>query len=189
VSEIEAIKVVAEVLEKLQTDERVRVLNWANAKFSNHSAPATSSVVASNGIATPASASPSRAVAKKQKTTVKAKTIISMDKTLNLSPSGKQSASEFAGVKSPSNLKEKCVVAAYYLREIVGMQKVTTQAVFTFFKTLSWVAPTDMKNTLQQAGSAGWLDTADAEDIKITSLGENLVEHKLSAKSSKTGKS
>jgi hypothetical protein len=118
----------------------------------------------------------------KAKTTKKAKTIISMDKTLNLSPQGKQSAVQFATAKAPSNARHKCVVAAYYLRDVIELEKITAQSVFTFFKSVQWPAPSDMKNTLQQAGSAGWLDTADSEDIKITSLGENLVEHDLPEK-------
>ncbi len=32
---------------------------------------------------------------------------------------------------------------------------------------------------MHQAGSAGWLDTADSEEIKLTSMGENLIEHEL----------
>jgi hypothetical protein len=35
---------------------------------------------------------------------------------------------------------------------------------------------------LHQAGTSGWLDTSDSEDIKITSSGENLVEHDLPGK-------
>jgi len=77
---------------------------------------------------------------------------------------------------------QKCVVAVYYLRDKIGMEKVTVQAVFTYFKHLQWPIPTDLKNTLQQAGSEGWLDTANSEDIKLTAMGENLVEHALPAK-------
>jgi hypothetical protein len=105
-----------------------------------------------------------------------------MDKSLNLSPGGKPSAAQFAAEKKPSNVKQKCVVAVYYLRETLGLDKVTASAVHTFFKTLNWPLPADLKNALQQAGSAGWLDTADAADIKLTSMGENLVEHKLPPK-------
>lgn len=112
----------------------------------------------------------------------KPKTILSMDKNLNLNPAGKPSAAQFAAGKSPTNVKEKCVVAAYYLRDVLAVEKVTAQGVLTFFKHLSWPVPADLKNTLQQAGSAGWLDTSDSEDIKITSSGENLVEHDLPTK-------
>lgn len=105
-----------------------------------------------------------------------------MDKTLNLSPQGKQSAAQFAAAKAPSNVKEKCVVAVYYLRDVVELPNVTAQAVFTFFKSVQWPTPADLKNTLQQAGTDGWLDTANSEDIKLTSLGENLVEHDLPRK-------
>lgn len=106
-----------------------------------------------------------------------------MDKSLNLIPSGKQSAVQFGGDKAPTNVIQKCVVAVYYLRDILEMDKVTVEAVFTFFKTLSWPVPADLKNTLQQAGTHGFLDTSDSQHIKMTSLGENLVEHDLPAKS------
>jgi len=105
-----------------------------------------------------------------------------MDKSLNLSPGGKKSAATFAGEKAPQNVLQKAVVAAYYLRDVLEVEAVTAQGVFTFFKTLNWPVPSDMKNTLQQAGTKGWLDTKESEDIKITSMGENLVEHSLPPK-------
>jgi hypothetical protein len=105
-----------------------------------------------------------------------------MDKSLNLTPSGKPSATDFATEKTPSNNYQKAVVAVYYLRETIGLSAVTVPGVFTFFKAVGWPAPTDLRNTLQKAGSEGWLDTADGDDIKLTSMGENLVEHSLPAK-------
>ncbi len=102
-----------------------------------------------------------------------------MDKSLNLTPSGKPSANDFVAAKSPTNVMQKAVVAAYYLRETIGMSKVTLEAVLTVFKHVGWIVPADLKNTLQQAGTQGWLDTADSQDIKLTSSGENLVEHSL----------
>ncbi|MDB5598294.1 MAG: hypothetical protein JWN71_338 [Xanthobacteraceae bacterium] len=105
-----------------------------------------------------------------------------MDKGLNLTPQGKQSAAQFAIAKAPSNVREKCVVAVFYLRDVIGLEKINVIAVFTFFKTVQWPTPADLKNTLQQAGSAGWLDTADSDDIKLASLGENLIDHDLPRK-------
>jgi hypothetical protein len=172
--EIDAMKAVGNALEPLDLSARGRVLAWAHAKFGNGvpqvALPAPNALGA--GAATGSV---------KSKTSKKSKTVISMDKTLNLAPQGKPSAAAFAEEKKPSNVVQKSVVAAYYLRDVVGV-KVTPQGVFTFFKFVQWPAPTDMKNTLQQAGSAGWLDTADSEDIKITSSGENLVEHNMPSK-------
>lgn len=174
-SEGEAIKAIEDALDPLQADERSRVLAWVHLKYGGVPIPAAAPA------ATPAAPMAAPA-ATKAKATKKAKTIIAMDKTLNLIPAGKQSAMDFAAEKAPTNVKEKGVVAVYYLRDIIGMEKVTAQAVFTFFKTVMWPVPADLKNVLQQAGTMGWLDTADSEDIKLTSSGENLVEHSLSAK-------
>ncbi|MFZ5615938.1 MAG: hypothetical protein ACOZAA_01260 [Pseudomonadota bacterium] len=174
--EIDAMKAISAVIDKLQTEEKARVLVWVQSKFGG--APAASNLGAPTLRAAPMAPAGS-SLLPKIKAAKKAKTIISMDKTLNLLPQGKQSAVQFAAAKAPSNAKEKCVVAAYYLRDVIELQNVTAQAVFTFFKGVQWPMPADLKNTLQQAGSSGWLDTADSEDIKITSSGENLVEHHL----------
>lgn len=182
-SEINAIKAISDALEKLETEERARVLAWAQSKFGG-AVPVFAPHV-NTAQPTPSIAPIKTHAPKKAKTSKKTKTVISMDKTLNLQPQGKQSAIQFAGAKAPSNVREKCVVAVYYMRDILELKKVTLQAVFTFFKSVQWPTPTDLKNTLQQAGSAGWLDTANSEEIKLTSLGENLVEHSLPAKPKK----
>lgn len=182
--EIEAMKAIAGSLEKLSGEERVRVLGWANSKYSFSPASASPTKPSTSPDVEPAASKPTTkpVSAPKAKGSKKAKSIISMDKSLNLSPGGKKSAATFAGEKAPQNVLQKAVVAAYYLRDVLEVEAVTAQGVFTFFKTLNWPVPSDMKNTLQQAGTKGWLDTKESEDIKITSMGENLVEHSLPPK-------
>jgi hypothetical protein len=175
-SEVKAIEAVDNALAALDPDERARVLGWAQLKYgpaNREPAPAQP---------TPPAPPKTEVNTAKAKGSKKAKTIISMDKSLNLSPPDKTSAVQFATAKSPTNVMQKCVVAVYYLRDTIEVEKITVQAVFTFFKHLSWPVPADLKNTLAQAGTAGWLDTANSNDIKLTSLGENLVEHDLPAK-------
>ena len=188
-NEIEAIKLIAERLETLSDEERDRVLLWVNAKYGSAAAHAALGGGAAPPPPTPPSPTPTSPATKgsskstgKPKTSKKAKSIIGMDKSLNLTPSGKPSATTFATQKAPSNNNQKAVVAVHYLRDTIGMAAVTVPAVFTFFKTVGWPVPTDLRNTLQKAGSEGWLDTADGDDIKLTSMGENLVEHSLPAK-------
>jgi len=176
-SEVKAIETLDNALAALGPEERARVLAWAQLKYG---APAQiTPPIPPSAMTAPVNANKINNAAKAK---TSKKTIISMDKNLNLSPAGKPSAEQFAADKSPTNVMQKCVIAVYYLRETIEMQKVTTQAVLTFFKYLSWPVPADLRNTLQQAGSAGWLDTADGENIKLTSSGENLVEHGLPAK-------
>lgn len=184
-NEIEALKSISETLDKLMAEERSRVVNWVVSKFGG-STPAPVQNLRQTPVTGPNKASEDSREApiatRKAKVSKKAKTIISMDKSLNLAPQGQITAIQFAAAKSPSNAKEKSVVAVHYLRDVVGVEKVTVEGVFTFFKSVQWPAPTDLKNTLQQAGSDGWLDTADSGDIKLTSLGENIVEHTLPRK-------
>jgi len=176
-SEIEAIKAISEALEALDTDERTRVLSWAQSKFGGGAeANAAAMIQIPQATAGKSERRPQLATGKRPK---KAKTVISMDKNLNLSPQGKRSAAQFAAEKAPSNVKQKGVVAIFYLREIITLSKVNVQAVFTFFKHVQWPVPADLRNILHQAGTEGWLDTADGEDLKLTSMGENLVEHQL----------
>lgn len=185
--EIEAMKAIAEKLEKLSDDERGRVLSWANSKYGiGLPSPAVTNFVGAmkeSAAPTPTAQSPSIGKpSAKPKSSKKAKSIISMDKTLNLTPPGKKSAVDFATEKVPSSVTQKCVVAIYYLRETLAQPAISVSSVYTFFKTLGWPVPSDLKNTLQQAGTKGWLDTKDGEDIKLTSMGENLVEHSLPPK-------
>jgi hypothetical protein len=179
--ELEAMKTISDKLDKLPEAERHRVLAWVAAKYGGGAPP-----IEATG-PTPAPAS-KLAIAKEpakppaKKSGKKSKTLISMDKSLNLSPSGKTSGAEFAAKKEPSNSRHKCVVAAYYLREFIELEKISVSSVHTFFKAMAWPLPANLKNMLSQAGTAGWLDTSDFEDIKITPMGENLVEHSLPAK-------
>jgi hypothetical protein len=183
-SEVKAIEIIDNALAALGPEERARVLAWAHSKYG---APAQINSATDQpplAQATPAipAAADKSSNTSKPKTSKKTKTVISMDKNLNLNPAGKPSAVQFATDKSPTNVMQKCVVAVYYLRDTIEMQKVPVQAVFTFFKHLNWKVPADLRNALQKAGTEGWLDTADSEDIKLTSSGENLVEHDLPTK-------
>lgn len=170
-SEIEIIQMVYDALSELGDDDaRKRVLAWANAKFLGTS-PAPAQALS------PVAADAERAAGKKRKG--KAKVVLKQVKDLNLQPSGKKSARAFAEEKAPTNQKQKCVVAVYYLLNVLGLAKVGADHVYTFFKGVEWPAPANLPNTLHQAGSAGWLDTADSDDLKVTPIGENLVEHNL----------
>ncbi|MEO1303279.1 MAG: hypothetical protein AAFV36_08930 [Myxococcota bacterium] len=177
ISEGEALKVIDEALSSLDQDAQARIMAWANQKFLG-AAPA---VAAPAGVAAPAPSAPAAKKAEKKPSTrsSKPKPVLKVDKDINLFPEGKKSCNEFVEEKSPTNAKQKGVIAIYYVREILEYEKVTTSHVAAFFKAVGWAMPSNLPNTLQQAGTEGWLDTADAEDLKITSQGENLVEHRL----------
>lgn len=178
-NEIKAIEAIDTALNQLAPEERTRVLMWAQAKYGAPVQSTTSEGAAVNY--SPVEPTAVNKIKSNGRPSKRSKSIISMDKSLNLTPSGKQSAVQFGSEKAPRNALQKGVVAVYYLRHVLELEKVTVEGVFTFYKTLSWPVPTNLKNTLQQAGTHGYLDTSNSQDIKLTALGENLVEHDLPA--------
>ncbi len=107
------------------------------------------------------------------------KVSVSQDKSLDTAPNGVQSWKDFAAEKKPSSIPDKNVVAVYWLLEVANHAKATINKVYTLFLDVAWKPPSDPKNAAQQAGSKGFLDTVDSEDIKLTPRGTGLVKNDL----------
>lgn len=194
ITEMEALQQVDTVLNELGDGKaRERVLRWAWDKYSSEAMPDAGAGEADSGSyrqgATRKSAKrkavkrkPSRGKGKKPKNT------LSIVKDLNLKPKGKKSFREFADQKKPKSLQEKCTVAVYYLQhQHGGVQAITAAHVFTCFKHMPWRVPSDLPNTLAYiASQKGWLDTADMQNIRTTTHGENRVEHDLPKKEARS---
>ncbi|QQO10363.1 hypothetical protein [Breznakiella homolactica] len=102
-------------------------------------------------------------------------------KTLNLSPQGKVSFSDFIIKKKPQSNEDKYPVVVYYLENILKESPVTIDHVFTVFRLVKeWKEPRNLIAGITVAGSRkGTLDTADYNDLKTTPAGRNFVEHEL----------
>ena len=101
-------------------------------------------------------------------------------KSLNLQPEGKESLKAFVKAKKPQNQMEHIAVYTYYLKRTVEESKVGFSHLFTCFKEVGERRPGDLPQTCRNVASTkGWIDTADQEDLKITTRGENFVEHEL----------
>jgi hypothetical protein len=170
-SDGDAIKAIDDAMASIDDTARARIATWFNSKFGAHTPQKQE--IASTG-KPPARAKPPKSLATK-----KSKSVLKQVKDLDLRPKGSPSAVDFATEKQPTNLKQKCTLAVHYISRVLELEPVTVSHVYTFFKELSWPAPSDLTNTLQQAGSEGWLDTANAEDLKVTTRGENLIDHQL----------
>jgi hypothetical protein len=182
ISEIDALKAVDETLSAVEdTTARDRVLRWAWEKFSTRPIPkAPQEEEEESGTAPPKSKQKTGAQSAKAKPKGKAKLSPSIVKDLNLKPSGKKSLDAFSSEKKPSSNQQKCAVSVYYLRNELALDEVGADHIYTCFKHMKWRVPSDLRNTLQYTASKdGWLDTADMSDIKMTAIGDNLVEHDL----------
>lgn len=179
-SEIAAMQKVEEALESLDDDgARKRVLDWACARYLGNLAATSAAGQIEHEDPDEKPKGKPKPKGKTGSGKKKGKAIPKLIKTLSFNPSGKQSGKSFAEEKKPTNAREKGVVAAYYCRDVLEVDAVTVDHVFSFFKAVGWPIPADLVNTLQQAGSAGWLDTSDSQNIVITAMGENLIEHTL----------
>lgn len=186
ISEIDVLKAIDDSLSGLDDPEaRNRVLDWAWKKYSSKPIPSVideTAIPEINGAAGKTKKKAKRADSKKKSKT-KGKSSLSMVKDLNLKPKGNQSLDEFVDQKKPSSHYEKCAVSTYYLKHELGLSAISENHVFTCMKHMKWRIPADLSNTLAYTASRyGWLDTSDLQNIKITTMGENLVEHDLPRK-------
>jgi hypothetical protein len=101
-------------------------------------------------------------------------------KALNLHPDGKESLKDFVAKKKPKTQEEHIAVYIYYLKNVIGEPNVGFSHIFTCFKETGERMPGDLPQTCRNAASKkGWLDTSDANDLKRTTRGDNLVEKDL----------
>lgn len=189
-SEIDVMKTIDEQLTALEdAAARQRILRWATDKF--FGGPGVPLAPVTN-LGTPVGALNNTATTAKRPfkpaKNAPASSLV-LVKDLNLKPSGKRSFKDFAAAKTPGSNYEKCLVAVYYLKNELGLAKVGVNHVYTCFKVEGWRVPSDLVNTLQWAASQeGWFDTKDREDIKLTTHGENHLEHDMPRKLAASGK-
>ncbi|WP_238963855.1 hypothetical protein KN248_012985 [Mycobacterium paraintracellulare] len=88
---------------------------------------------------------------------------------------------EFVEKHPPKKQEEKVTVAIYWLKHEAGNAQISIDMVYTAFKTVSWPVPSSLSNAIHRAGSLNYLDSKNREDILLTTHGENLVEHQLTA--------
>jgi hypothetical protein len=105
---------------------------------------------------------------------------------LDLAPKGQTSLKDFVAEKQPKTNHDRNVVSVYYLAEVLGLNGVTLDQVFTCYKDMRWREPGSLANSLAlTANRKRFLDTASLDDIKLTPAGRNHVEHDLPPKKGK----
>lgn len=179
ISEIDAIKAIDDAMSQVADPAaRSRILRWAWEKYSSEPLPGKETQEQVSSKPTPKGKLPKKKA--KNGAKLKSKTGPSIVRDLNLKPQNKESFQSFAQAKNPQSDQERCVVAVFYLRHELGIERVGTNHVFTCFKDAKWRVPVDLANTLQYVAShKGWFDTSDMSKIELTTHGENLIEHDL----------
>jgi hypothetical protein len=185
-TEIEALKTIDEVLSALaENAARDRVLRWACGKYMVAAPMASASHTQAAAGKTPQRARKSKNKSRPKASSASSPSIVT---DLNLKPKGKSSLDQLVAQKLPKSNQHKCVVAVYYLKHEINVPSIAVDHVYTCFKHMKWRVPSSLANTMAYVASVhGWLDTRNMADIKMTTIGENLVEHDLPSSTREAG--
>ncbi len=180
-TEIDALRIIDEAFSKIENQEaKDRIINWVKSKYS-----VTKSTTLETIIEEP----------KKKKTKPsskggsKNKHTMSIVKDLNLKQVGVLSFRDFAKQKAPESYYEQCCVAVFYLNNLINVENISPDHIYTCFKDIGWRVPANLYVMLAKTSSLkGWIDTSDMNQIKMTTHGENLIEHDLPKQKAKENK-
>jgi len=117
------------------------------------------------------------------KSTGKSKESYSILKELDLRGAGEISFKDFYKEKNPTSATEFNSVAIYYLVDMLKLESITVNHVYTCYKEVSKRTPEAFLQSLRDTSSKyGYIDTADINNIKLPLRGRNFVEHDLPKK-------
>jgi hypothetical protein len=103
----------------------------------------------------------------------------SNDLEIDLFPEGKTSFKEFAAEKAPASNDERYAVAVYWILRVAELETATVAQVMSCFMVANWRLPTDAANGASKSRVAGYLSSGSSEDLKLSSIGINLVKSDL----------
>jgi hypothetical protein len=99
---------------------------------------------------------------------------------LNFRPEGKQALKEFYQQKAPDNDTEAVLLFVYYLQRIMATDKIGASHVMTAFKEVGKAIPADLRQTIRNIKKTRmWVNFTDLDDVKMTTQGDNYVEHEM----------
>jgi hypothetical protein len=103
---------------------------------------------------------------------------------LNLKKEGETpSLRDFYAAKAPQNFSEHNVVFVYYLGRLKDVNGITPNHIYTAYKEAGARVPGAFyQSLLDTARNQGWIDTSNTDQMRITTVGENFVEHDLPRK-------
>lgn len=116
---------------------------------------------------------------KKKNRTKSKSNIPSVVSDLNLRPKQKKSLDDFVSTLTIKSNLERNTAYLYYLTNILGKSKIDQDHIFTCYRHLKEKIPAALYQSLADTSVKGWIDTSDMEDLQLTSIGLNYVEHDM----------
>jgi hypothetical protein len=103
-------------------------------------------------------------------------------------PTGKRSLKDFFSQKAPSFDMDQVLVISYYLQRTLQSSQFGQGHVLSGFKHVGKPVPKDLNRTIRNMkDKKAWLNFTDVENIRLTTEGENRVEHELGKGGHDTG--
>jgi hypothetical protein len=108
-------------------------------------------------------------------------------KDMTMRPAGKTSFKDFIEEKQPKNHLEKQTAIVYWLKHEAGYDEgITFDHVNTCYVEAGWRRPKELDVSMRlTANKTGWLDTGDSSNLRITTRGEDAVQHEMPRKAEK----
>lgn len=102
-------------------------------------------------------------------------------KDLDLSGGGKiERLKDFYAKYNVTSNFERNLIFVYYLQHKVEQPNITIDHVFTCYREVGVKVPKALQQSLwDTTNRRGWLDTSDANDLKVTVPGMNYLEHDM----------
>lgn len=88
---------------------------------------------------------------------------------------------DFYAQKRPGSFVEHNTLFVFYLNRTKLIEDVTPSHVYTCYKEVGARIPGAFYQSLLDTSRKGWIDTQNTAKIRVTTVGENFVEHDLPA--------
>lgn len=99
---------------------------------------------------------------------------------LNLSTGNQVPLKDFFKEKSPKTALEKNAVFVFYMEKKLSITGITPNHVFTCYKEVNERVPEALRQSLVDTHhNKGWINASSMTDVKLTTRGDNFVEHDL----------
>jgi hypothetical protein len=95
-------------------------------------------------------------------------------------PNGKQSLKDLFAEKAPGSDMDQILVICYFLQHTAESTQIGPGHILSGFKHVGKPVPKDLKQTIRNMKEKkAWLNFTDIESIRLTTEGDNRVEHEL----------
>jgi hypothetical protein len=101
---------------------------------------------------------------------------------LDFVPDGEDALKKFFAEKGPKSDMEQVLVLVYYMQHTIALPAIGPGHILTAFKDVGKPVPVDLRGTIRNMkNQKAWLNFTDLEAIRVTTQGDNIVEHELGA--------